>query len=568
MTNPRIIAHIFILFLFFIHSEAGSPSLKKTVKKHLKGYEKNHPIKKWNKTLKSYQKILKKSKQKFYSNPNQGVKKITTSDIQALKNRDTEVISYKKSLEKLLPHLTTKGIQQDVFSQVPTATEEQKLKVLKYLQKGEASRLEKKEELLQKIKSTHFQFEKFETDWMFFFARHLLSEAVKIRFNDFHYNRNEKVFQKCKRVFQMYSKGIRYNPKRTTQKLIRLDSNMNLPLLQLNKLSQAISAKRIFSTVKTMAQNKGILFTAKAELKIKAFLEPLTRQNLNAVLHKRRQWLALQNELRKTVIEAKKEAERIAEGKAKRDAFQEKLASAIGQKSAKVNLDKKSKKALRKKSKKVKTTKLTSGRNKLEVVVDKFADSLARVDQKLLKLDSKHQKFSQLYGEAKENQGGIYSFVADGKSIDKKDLKSFVDEVSLISFGSSDDFLSYQPPKKWRLKKKIKWVAQKSSKEDTAQYKREFSYVDLFAEAHKTGVDNSQVTKKFKQYLPANLIIIFSPTGMVKRYQSFSNIHNLKIKKSDLEHGALYYKFLHYQIKRNIIQLHGIDHEIKFSKPR
>jgi len=220
---------------------------------------------------------------------------------------------------------------------------------------------------------------------------------------------------------------------------------------------------------------------------------------------------------------------------------------------------------IRNKSGRLKTTKVKSASKKLHVQVDGFDENLHKTDKFDFNVKQSN-KFDRLNASSKISTS-LYTYQSPLGHAGKKDLIQFVNDVGLISFGTDDEFISYKLPSKWQPKKNIKWIKQKSAKKKV-NLDRTFTYVELFIEAHryKKGKKPSVEPQIEKKYISPNMIIIFELGGAIKRYQTFTNIRKLRLKKSDIVGGKVSYKFIKYSVRGSRIHLHGIDHEIKQAK--
>ena len=228
-----------------------------------------------------------------------------------------------------------------------------------------------------------------------------------------------------------------------------------------------------------------------------------------------------------------------------------------------VELDADSKKALSTKAGFLKTSYVRSGQIKLKVDKAKFSDTLAFVQKFSVK--DQQVDFSKMSLSERSSQSA-YTYPSPAGRTSKGDLENFIAEVSLGSFTTYYNFLSYLAPPKWGPGKAVSWIA---DRDPGKQHKdREFSYVDLVVDAHRKrsgGPDGKNRVGSVN--LPANMIVIFNPKGSIIRYQIFSDVGQVSIRPGDLVEGKLYYKFLNYSADRRNIYLNGIDPELKISQP-
>jgi hypothetical protein len=204
---------------------------------------------------------------------------------------------------------------------------------------------------------------------------------------------------------------------------------------------------------------------------------------------------------------------------------------------------------------------VSNARNRQKVKVDSFTDKLVHVGNFKFDLHFGSPEFERIYDDPKEAQS-LYMFMAEQGNADKNDLREFVHEVALLSFGGTEEFLSYRLPSRWAPAKRIRWQTVKNEEKETVQ-NREFSYIELVTEAHRVRPKEEAYQYIKKVYIPANMLLIFQPGGRVKRYQTFADIRKLRIRPADLVDGRLHYKFLNYSVSGEFITLNGIDHEIK-----
>lgn len=364
-----------------------------------------------------------------------------------------------------------------------------------------------------------------------------------------------------------------------------LKKKVKIPLGDILELEKDLAPENLFSEIAAHASRDKIEYTGRGEKKIEAVFESLSRKNLKIVRFRISQWNNLKDNLDDAIQKTNQHLAYLIRKEKKRAEFKKRVA-AIGtgkytpsaedsteegddygeeDRVASANmLNASFHKGINKKSGRLKTTEVKSASKKLKVRVDGFDDDLYRTDK--FDFDIKQKTtFDRLSVSTKEALS-LYTYKSSMGRAGKQDLKTFVNEVGLISFGTLEEFISFKLPPKWKPKKSLKWIKEKT-KQEAVNHDRTFTYVELFVEAHryKKGAPPPEVQVS-KKYISPNMIVIFEPGGGIKRYQTFTNIKKLRLRKSDVMGGNVHYKFLNYTVQGSRIHLNGIDHEVKLAR--
>ncbi len=548
------------------HSHAGVSPQKK-LNSYYDSLYKEYPLKKWQQKGKSISKGIYKAHTTFYKNPSDGISEINYKKLIKLGKSADECKVYYDNIHKLYLALKTESIISAVFPRSQPADNAREARAISdiriNLKKTEKERLEKPAMLGRKFRDVINKYEELQADWMFYYARNALFKNAKKQFEIYHFKQNADAYREFNKRGKLYAAGVQEEPAKALIALNALNKKMSMPLKHLFELKDQLSPEMLYNGILESAADDKIDFTMKAEAKIEAILQPLSQQNLKIVKDRYAQWQVLRNNINQAITNANTCLQRIDRRNRNKNDVKNMLTN-LTNNDSKLSIDGSLDKAMDHKSAAMHKSRIGSARNKLAVKVEGFSDTLAHVNMADVKFENKfNDKFERITADSKENEG-IYVHVAKGSRADKSDLMQFVREVGLISFGNNKEFLSYKLPKNWVAGKAIKWQKDVWVQAE-ASHDREFSYVELFVEAHKVRQQKSAGDYVKKVYIPANMIIIFGSGGEIKRYITFSDIRRLVLTNNDLSGENIYYKFLNYSTRGQYIYLNGIDYQIKMA---
>ncbi len=471
-----------------------------------------------------------------------------------------------------------------------------KIKFQRMLMPLEARSLKPRQDYLLTLNQLKMDCKNGETEWLFNYAEIFLSQHMQALLADAKFAQNEAYYDDDAMQLEYWSNSIATNAEQAASEIEKLQQKFlgqkNDLLQHLETLQEALNADMLFSELLAFAEKDKMEITVAAEEKIEVALKAQSNQQLQPIQTRLEGWKrleqdllrrknyaftqvsiqknqALANEQRKQQEEAQMAAlhEEQKRLEAERSAKFKATLTSITQFSLKtettIELDDEAKNSLQQKNGVLKTTVVQSGVNKLTVEKSHFSDTLAFVQR--FSVAAGQIDFSKLSLQEKTSQSA-YTFASPSGRTNNQDLNDFVNTVALGSYSTYFNFISFTPPLHWLSGRKMNWQVDKDH--PAAVQDREFSYVDLVVDAHRT----HSVTSKTQQTpqkvnLPPNMLIIFHPQGNVIRFQSFSSPNELTILRNDLIDGKLYYKFLNYSADRRNIYLNGIDPEIKNSTP-
>ncbi len=556
-------------FVSPVHSVNTVKKLSKRVEKHIDDLNKKYPMKKWAKQFSRQKNEIEELKEQFESAGEQGLQVVPYKKIIKLGRKIKKTREANKNLKGLIEELKTKSIVDASFPRVVRMSNRaeagERARLIASLQKGEKRRLRKKEKLLNRSTMVINWYEQLQADWILLYSRKILFITINDQFTQFGFSANTKALNEFTRRLRLYSSSVERFPKEAIKGLEILETKIHIPKQSLGKLNAALSFEALKKTIMTSAAADEIVFSAEAEKKLKTILPILAQKNLLLVENRQEKWSELQAAIRQKIQHAHFAQQKIETKAERKRQMKLELSQMMDSDTPSIQLADSFEVALSTKTKPLSQSTVGSARNKLEVKVDSFSDTLAFIENLDLTLEKYNTDFKQINSDSKEATS-LYTYEAEGGRADKNDLTRFVEEVGLISFGGVHEFLSYKLPKRWKPGKRIKWQAVKFNEQEES-HDREFSYVELFREAH---IDKPEEKEDYqyiqKIYIPANMLLVFGPGGKLIRFQTFGDIRNVRIRHSDLVNGALYYKFLNYSASGAYIDLNGIDHEIRVAQ--
>ncbi len=580
-------AAFLLFFAFLAVVPVFSKSLEKAVKNHIEDLDDKYPLKKWDKKIGKTHKKLRKISAKFYRNPSEGVKDISYKSMMSFKEDVDALLDYEKNLYQLIQDLSTPAICRATFPRTARAKSldeiREKAQLERWLKNTERDRKEKKIQVYNNLQQVKLDFEKWQADWLYHYSRHALFKTVRQAFEKQHFSDNGKIYDEFVYRVNDIKKTIKNNPDGAIAQLRALRGKVHIPVKHVEELEGLLTPEMLYGGILAHAADEEVDFTMKAEEKIESILQGLSQQNLKAVYMRKGKWDRLKDhidyqinraqdhiaylkrkEKNREMMEAKVAALGNNIGALEDDELEEEQKELMEARNASRNIMNMGfEKTLSKNTGQLKTTKVGSASKKLEVKVNKFDEKLSKTDG--FNFNVKSQANFDRISSSEKSSNSLYTYQAKNGRADKNDLKDFVNEVGLISFGSLDEFISYKLPHSWKPQKRVRWQKEKRQEEEK-NLDREFTYVELFTEAHKVRTQKEPISDHVsKTYIPPNMIVIFDSGGGIVRYETFSDIDRVRIKSSDVINGNVYYKFLNYSVNGSRIQLRGIDHEVKMA---
>ena len=557
-------------FLLCTSPEAAKSAvvkLENRVNHHIEKLETKYPLKRWTKQVDEVEKELSGLKSEYFSIQSHDLAVIPFHNWQKFEKCLAEVKAMRTSLINLIQSLETESIVEQTIPRTirirNRAEAGRRARLLKSLNKNENRRTRKKKKLLEQCELVLDAYKKWQADWMFLYARKTVFQAIKNKFHAHQFTQNHQALVEAAQRAQQISQTISSSPLAVYDELDRLKASFPAMVTTLVLLEDGLAIDSLYQQVFKQAALDSITFNALARKKIKTLLPSLSEQNRLAVEKQRKRWLELDYMISQTMEHALEYQGELEMRKARKAQYNRELTAMMLSEDRKIQWDKSLDKALSVRPGKLRNSTVGSARNKSKAKVDSYYEQLAYVGKLNFDVKCDLPEIERIYDNPKEVQS-LYLFMAEQGHPDKNDLREFVHEVALLSFGGTEEFLSYRLPTKWVPNKKIRWQSIKNQEKEKVQ-NREFTFVQLVTEAHRTRPREftGQYVKKI--YTPANMILIFQPGGRVKRYQTFADISKLRINPSDLSDGQLYYKFLNYSVSGEFIHLNGIDHEIKMA---
>jgi len=565
------------------------------LKRHLQQMQKDYPFVLWEVKLRNFEHGYEKLKSRLPPNP---VDASGEKEVRRLESLADSLRTLRPKVENLIREMYIEvmlmHIEERMIGEKRPFSPQGRLTFQRAMKPYEAGSLRPKTDWLAKFATLEKYLQDARSSWLFGWAQGALATHIDKLLKNSGFAEHADNRQKFIVESQYWERQLILDPLQAAGKIRSLEYDFNAKnQAARNNLTQLLSdlqPEMLLSELLEMARVQGLEFSVETETRIETALLARQIQLLKPVEEALEAWKNLAQTfpalLAKAVkMETHSEQKSVAQSEKTRRENERLEALALEQKKAEVSqreqfrknldawrnvrltdagaLDSITQQAVSAPSGRLQTGSISNGRHFIPVKSPKFSDTLAFVEKFVVE-DSKLD-ISRMSLEEKASQSS-YVFASSSGRTSPADLERFVQNVALGSFETRYRFLSYFAPESWRLGKPLVWKADRQA--ETQVRDREFSYVDLVADAHRKHPSSSATAaSESKSNMPANMLVIFDLRGGIRRFQSFADTRKIIIRPDDLIDGKLRYKFLSYGADQRNIYLYAIDAEIKSSAP-
>jgi hypothetical protein len=600
---PAFLAGLLFVFAPAVRSagtaaDSDLAQAKAYLKDYLKALNRQYPLADWEKRLAKTRKSLDKLKSR--SRTGDGFDRRLYKGLESAGRDVAAIEALKPEADRLIREMYVSTLVvriESMFAKAGRSMDpDARLAFQRALMPYEQGSLKPKQAFLADMSALVRDFRNLQTEWLYAFAQDHLGRRVEEHLRAYDFARNEAIYDDYSLQLDYWTREIEGNAVQAHAQLEDLsrkfDGAKGRIRQNLDGLLEALHTDMLFSDLLEHARRQDVEFTIAVEEKIEASLKERNQATLAPIQQRLAAWNGFASRLHGRTAEAREKAEQqrsiqLAREESERrerermEALrleQERMAREQKEKfkqtltalktftfksETTVELDDESRQALKTKAGFLKTSYVRSGSRKLQVDKGrKFSDTLAFVQK--FSVEDGGVDFSKMSLQERTNQSA-YTYASPSGRTSNADLEDFVAEVALGSFSTYYSFLSYLAPGRWKPGR-VGWVPDRA--QEKAAQDREFSYVDLVVDAHRKRSGAGTVTRQAHTVnVPANMIVIFDPSGAIIRYQTFSDVGQVSIQPGDMVGGKLHYKFLNYSVDRRNIYLNGIDQEMKVSAP-